>query len=228
MGGHDEVFRHLVCQRAVHANLTSMANEVQGKQRMYRTREEMEQRWIELGGKPDSSSWFRKGGITGIVNVPSSAKGRIKRKADYILRKMSAPRGQKMRTQERPGPSLKLGLVKNDPKPKIYCGRNNCPLAQNTECKNRCYIESVDYSIACKRCIDRDPTQARVYIGETSKNIYTRLQGHIGDLKRSAKNPRITQSWMANHVSESHGGHITSQTPLKIGSLQSVAHIESQ
>ena len=84
---------------------------------MYRTREEMEQRWIELGGKPDSSSWFRKGGITGIVNVPSSAKGRIKRKADYILKKMSAPRGQKMRTQERPGPSLKLGLVKNDPKP---------------------------------------------------------------------------------------------------------------
>ena len=110
-------------------------NDKDGKVRMYHNKAEIEERWDKLGGQLDKSSWFRKGGTTGVVAVPSSAHERMKRKVEKVIERVPGPFGQKVRVIERPGPSLRLMLRKNDPCPQPYCGRKKCPVGQDRECR---------------------------------------------------------------------------------------------
>ena len=79
-GEHKEVFRHLVCVRALSSVRKAKKNKRDDKGRMYRNKTEIEERWARVGGRPDRSSWFRKGGTTGVVLVPSrkELRGRLK------------------------------------------------------------------------------------------------------------------------------------------------------
>ena len=61
IGGHLEVFRHLVCVRAVSFIMEARVRDKKGKGRLYRNKKEIEERWKKLGGRPDRSRWFRKG-----------------------------------------------------------------------------------------------------------------------------------------------------------------------
>ena len=140
-----------------------------------------------------------------MVAVPSTAHERVKRKVENILERIPGPTGQKLRIIERPGPSLRLSMVKNDPCPKPYCGRSTCPIGQDRECKNNCYRENVDYTIVCRRCYGMNSgVPPRAYIGETSRPIVTRVSKHLADLKGTIKKPTKNLSWMACHVVEDH------------------------
>ena len=70
LGGHSESFRHVVCLRAMRSHLNALNNEKKGKTRMYRNRQEVEDRWRQEEGRPTRSDWFTKGGVTGVLNVP--------------------------------------------------------------------------------------------------------------------------------------------------------------
>ena len=207
LGEHEEVFRHLVCVRALSSVRKAKKNERDGKGRMYRNKTEIEERWARVGGRPDRSSWFRKGGITGVVAVPSSDNERIKRKVESVISRIPGPLGQKLRVVERPGPSLWLMVMKNDPCPQPYCGRSNCAIGQDRECRNTCYRESIDYNVVCRRCYTGGTgVPPKIYIGETSRPIFTRIAKHISDMKGSLKKRGGNLSWMARHVVEDHAG----------------------
>ena len=57
-----------------------------GTHKMYRDRTEMEARWASQGGKPDSSQWFRKGGTTGVLMVPSTKGGVLKLRVEEVMK----------------------------------------------------------------------------------------------------------------------------------------------
>ena len=119
-----------------------------------------------------------------------------------------------MRVIERPDPTPRL-MMKNDPCPQPYCGRSNCPIGQDRECSNTCYRESVDYNIVCRRCYaGRTGVPPRIYIGETSRPIFTRVSKHLADMKGSLKKNSNNMSWMAKHVREEHEGSYTEREPV--------------
>ena len=191
LGGHSQTFRHTVCVKAVQNFQTSIKNDKDGIKPMYRNRFEVEERWRMEGGRPDTSTWFRKGGITGVLRVPASKNERIKRKVENVLREVPGPSGQSIKVLERPGPSIRTSVMKNDPFPKLNCIRNNCPLTNSStdgSCKMKCYLEGANYTITCKECFDcyeegKCNILPKTYIGETHRSVYTRINGHLQDLK---------------------------------------------
>ena len=185
-------------------HIKAVENDRKGITKLYRNRKEVEDRWKVMGGRPSKGDWFRKGGITGVLNVPYSKNNRVKHSVENILRTIPGPTDQKIRVQERPGPSLRVSVVSNDPFPKDKCERVGCPLGRDGKCKNRCFKENIGYTITCRRCLDSGQPP-RIYVGETNRSIYTRFNGHLSDLKTSIKNDR-GNSWMFNHLKEAHNG----------------------
>ena len=114
--------------------------------------------------------------------------------------KIPRPTDQFLRVQERPGPSLRVTMVRNNPSPRETCGRPECPLAREGPCRERCYQENIGYSIVCKRCLSSNSNSntgnhPRIYIGESHRSIFTRFNGHLSDLKSSVKKGGGS-SWM--------------------------------
>ena len=132
---------------------------------------------------------------------------------ESVLRRIPGPTDQLLRVQERPGPSLRVTMVRNDPSPRETCGRPGCPLARDGPCRDRCYQENIGYSIVCRRCLDGNSSNSntgtsshpRIYIGESHRSIFTRFNGHLSDLKSSVKKGGGS-SWMYKHIQETHDG----------------------
>ena len=149
--------------------------------------------------------------MTGVVNVPYSKKYRVRHRVEKILEVVPGPSDQCLRVQEHPGPSLRVSMIRNDPFPREKCDRPGCPLGRDGNCNNKCYNESVGYTVVCRRCLESN-TPPRIYIGETSRSVYTRIQGHLSDLRTSARNNR-GNSWMYNRIQESHSGEYNQEDP---------------
>ena len=54
-----------------------------------------------------------------------------------------------------------------------------------------------------------------MYVGESSRSVYTRANGHYTDLKSKIKTGKRT-SWMADHIQEVHGGMHNENEPWRL------------
>ena len=113
-------------------------------------------------------------------------------------------------------------LARSNPFKRSSCGRQRCPLLLGeSKCNEDCYKESIVYLATCNRCYDAEleaglEPKPRVYIGESSRTLYTRTQQHLQDYQRacaegqrSSSNHReedSKSSWMLDHSEEIHGG----------------------
>ena len=211
-GGHTERFRQIVTIRAVENVRKSLKNNKTGTKKMFRSREEIEEFWERRGGKVDNQDWFRKGGATGVLYIPSTEGEVLKKEVERVLAREVGPRKQKLKIVERPGPSVKQQLVRNNPFQRKGCNRLDCPLGGES-CKDKCSIENIGYNISCSRCYEEDPlAPPKLYVGETSRCLYTRAKGHLGDLKGRMKGSK-TKSWMGDHVVEVHNGDWNQEHP---------------
>ena len=92
-----------------------------------------------------------------------------------------------MKVVEKPGPTITTGLIKNNPFPRLSCGREQC-LVPN--CLDRCSKENVTYVATCNTCQVRqweagiENPVLPTYIGETSRTIYIRSKQHVNDCDR--------------------------------------------
>ena len=91
--------------------------------------------------------------------------------------------------------------------------KNSMQTSKNIGCKEKCQVEGVAYVSRCKRCWEGAGEEGeKVYIGESSRSVYTREQGHYTDLKSKMKSGKGT-SWMADHIQEAHRGQWTKEAP---------------
>ena len=90
-GGHTERFRQVVTIRAVENVRKSLKNNKTGTKKMFRSREEIEEFWERRGGKVDNQDWFRKGGATGVLYIPSTEGEVLKREVERVLAREVGP-----------------------------------------------------------------------------------------------------------------------------------------
>ena len=63
------------------------------------------------------------------------------------------------------------------------------------------------------RCSEEDPlAPPKLYVGETSRCLYTRAKGHLGDLMARMKGGKANPGW-GDHVLEVHSGEWNQQHP---------------
>ena len=95
------------------------------------------------------------------------------------------------------GRTLKSEVQKSNPTATPGCEKRDCLGCSMGRGKGgKCHKDNVNYSIECLDCPEN---QRATYIGETSKNLYTRTSQHV--------NGRQDQdSFMSKHEKERHEG----------------------
>ena len=124
--------------------------------------------------------------------------------------------GVRIAVAEISGTSLKQRLQKSDPFKEKRCEKEGCLVCAEGD-GGRCRINGVTYELTCKSCND-------VYVGETSRNAYTRGLAHIASVS-APHNPQTThrdgkpvpKSTLKHHVDTVHA---TDSTPLDPTCLQ--------
>ena len=110
---------------------------------------------------------------------------------------------------EVPGTSLKRKLQKSDPFKEKRCNGEGCLVCVEGD-GGRCRVNGVTYKVTCKSCDD-------VYIGETSRNAYTRGLQHTASITapynpaRDGNKPGPT-STLRHHVDMRHAKDSTPPT----------------
>ena len=86
-----------------------------------------------------------------------------------------------MKIVEKPGMRVTAMVQDMSNFMRLSCGRQNCPLVRSgSDCYDECYCEGVVYIGECKLCI----SSKSMYIGESSRTLYTRANQHLNDFKK--------------------------------------------
>ena len=103
----------------------------------------------------------------------------------------------KIRVIERAGQSLKQALVRSNPLNKNSCKQDDCKTCQLNP-KANCKSREIVYKITCARSHEENCRKA--YIGESSRSLGERINGHISRYEKEDKN-----SMLFKHIKEKHG-----------------------
>ena len=108
-----------------------------------------------------------------------------------------------MKVVERPGPALMAGISANNPFRRQLCLREKCPYVRaGKECNESCYKQGILYTAECTLC-SKDSCQT-LYIGESSRSLYTRSNQHLGDFRRAVQGKEGASSFYKDHISDCH------------------------
>ena len=225
--GHVTSSRRTILTRVVLKYKTDLTNHVEGKKCLYRTGVERQQQKEMRGKQNQNDTWFRSGGATSTLTVPTTPGGCLADDVRKSLLQGRQPLGTKIKVIEDGGVSSRVGLVKTNQFPKDECGRGDCVLCQQRGGEghvSNCWVNNIAYEGECTRC-----PEPQVYVGETSRAAHTRIKEHIDNYRAAAASrlPALDQtsvvcgksrcvnmnkcrcnvkSWMWEHSRDHHGG----------------------
>ena len=220
--GHTTSFRKTVLKRVVERYRTELSNHLEGRKRLYRSREERERIKDANRVCSQKDTWFRAGGATSVLTVPVTPNGQLAETVRKSLLKGRQPVGTKTKVVEDGGACARNFLTRSNQFPRTKCERTDCVLCVQRggdEADTKCVRNNIGYEGMCSRC----PTKFS-YIGETSRTAYTRLKEHLSDYRAAsaARLPALptddgsrtgcgkrkvnVKSWMWEHSRDIHGG----------------------
>ena len=157
--------------------------------------------------KENKATWFRQEGATATLMVPWTPDSALAKGLRKVLESTEGPKGTKVKIVEKPGLKVTAMVQSTKNFKRLSCGRLKCPLKDSEHgCRDTCFMESVIYMGQCNLCVNTKS----IYIGETSRTIYTRANQHLNDFVRSKNrgdvDPRADEmsSWIMDHVREKH------------------------
>ena len=174
--GHTQKFREEIATSAMQAYNRIKHKDKTGEKPMYRNKDwQRKERRKEKRSK--KTQWYKKGGHDTVIFVPCTPKSELKETYERIIQRTDI----KMKVIEKRGQTLKDKLVRtNKTKEKECKDKENCLVCMKGG-NGKCRQENVTYKIECEECKD-------VYIGETSRNAYTRGREHLSQMQRKDKN----------------------------------------
>ena len=190
--GYTETFRAQVVRSALCAYDKMIEKDERGEELIYKPRE-----WRrverEEGRRKKKSDWFKgaeKEKNESVIFVPSTPRGELRRRFLESIKKA----GVKVAVAEVPGRSVKRRVQRSDPFQDDVCGdEEKCMICRHGGGRGMCRKTGVTYEVGCKMCGGR-------YIGETSRNGFTRGREHMEDImKKNKESPFVV------HSEERHG-----------------------
>ena len=149
--------------------------------------------------------WAMKDGHIAPIFVPTTPGGTLMKRMREVAEK-EAREGIRFKIVEVGGRTLKSELQRSNPTATPGCDKEDC-LGCNVERGKggKCHKNNVNYEIECHLCPEGNRP---VYIGETSRNLYTRCKEHIGseNSQRNDHNEDNESSFVRKHMETSHAG----------------------
>ena len=201
VAGYGEQYRKSVLKHALGIYDKKWKDHKEGIRPIYRQKEwKKAQRREEKRTK--KYNWATKGGHIAPIFVPTTPDGTLAK----MLRKVcdeEAKEGLKFKVLESGGVTLKSQLQKSNPTETPGCDDKECLGCSYEKGKGgKCRRNNVNYAIECQMCPEGNrPT----YIGETSRNLFTRCKEHMGN-SVSQNESAGESSFVKKHMVEFHGG----------------------
>ena len=150
-------------------------------------------------------SWGTRGGYVAPIIVPATPNGELAKRMRAVCDAEAVP-GLHFKVTERGGVSIKRQLQKSNPTGSDKCGRPDCvPCDQpgGSGGSKLCQKPNVVYEYSCQF-----PGCDAIYVGETSKNMYTRdLQHNYNYTGGPNSNTNVQKkSFIFQHQTEKHQG----------------------
>ena len=136
--------------------------------------------------------------------MPATPNGELA-KSLKVIAENEAEEGIKFRIVEYGGRTVNSQVQKSNPTATPGCDSSDCLACKDGRGKGGpCLKSNVEYELRCNQCPSTDqPADQCVYIGESSRNLYSRGKEHI-EKYRSKK--RSTDSFINKHQVEKHHG----------------------
>ena len=196
-GGYSEGYRKNVLCHALRIHDTMSREHATGVRPMFRPKDWRREERI-INKRKKKYDWSTKGGCIAPIIVPATPNGELAKVLREVAEKESEV-GLKFRVMEGGGRTVKSVVQKSNPTASPGCGYQDCMACQDGPGEGgNCLRSNVQYEVRCGTCPADTPS---VYIGETSRNFYTRGKEH----KRKSKK-KDEKSFMANHQAEKHQG----------------------
>ena len=136
-------------------------------------------------------NWSTKGGYLAPIMVPATPNGELARMLKEVAEAENEC-GIKFKIIEKGGKTIEKQLQNPNPTSSGKCGKRDCVIDNQPGGGKLCHKSNVLYEWKCQKC-------ESVYIGETSRNCYTRSKEHIGKAHEKSKD-----SFIHNHQVEKH------------------------
>ena len=193
--GYKEEYRKNVLQHALGIYDRMWMEHREGIRPIFRPKDwkKKERREIKKRKKHD---WATKGGHIAPIFVPTTPDGILAK----MMRKVAEEEAKgklRFKIVESGGVTLKSQLQKSNPTGTPGCRDRECLGCKEERGKGgNCHKNNVNYMITCQLC-------GQVYVGETSRNLYTRGKEHMGGGRSEVENESC---FVRKHMSEEHEG----------------------
>ena len=192
-GGYSEKYRENVLRNALAVYDSKLKEDVEGKVPLNRPRgyKKAERRKEKRMKK---RNWGTKGGHIAPIIVPSTPGGELARRLREVAEREAIP-GLRFKIAERGGKTVGGQLQRPNPTESPGCQKEDCQVCrQPGGGGGRCRKTNVTYKYRCKEC-------GATYVGETSRNLYTRAGEHQHKFEKNKIN-----SFLHTHQEEDHQG----------------------
>ena len=201
--GYDQSFRKEIIRNAINIYDSKVKNDLEGVQPLNRPRgyRKSERR---LEKRMKKKTWGTRGGFIAPIIVPATPNGELAARMRVVCEAEAVP-GLKFKITERGGRTLERQLQKSNPTSSDQCGRPGCgPCEQpgGNGGTKLCHRSNVVYRYSCQF-----PDCDAEYVGETSRNLYTRDSEHMYKYhggKNGGSQKLKEQSFMFNHQKDKH------------------------
>ena len=143
-------------------------------------------------------NWSTQGGYIAPIIVPATPNGELMKMLREVA-ELEKVDGMQFKILEKGGTRVKNILQKSNPLETPGCSDKQCLACSEERGKGgNCRRSNVNYSVGCQLCPQDNKS---VYLGETSRNLYTRGKEHDDKLKKEAED-----SFMHKHQANKHPG----------------------
>ena len=147
-------------------------------------------------------NWATEGGYIAPIFVPTTPGG-VLLKMMRQTAETEAKEGLKFKVMEVGGTTLRRTLQRSNPTATPGCEDAECIACKDERGRGgNCRRNNVNYEIECGLCPEG---QRPVYIGETSRNLYTRAKEHLGGEQREGTEDNES-CFVRKHMEENHRG----------------------
>ena len=200
--GYSENERLIILNSGINTYRNLKHQESSGKRPFYRDCEYKNKHEVSHLKAQKKSSWYKKGkfgssyvSVMYVEATPDDQLIKMLRKTEHDHRISDS---QRIKFVSKSGVKLVNLLQRKDPfqeNCKISC--KPCEYATSKGVLSNCHRSSVYYKAQCVNC-DKEG-KARIYHGETARNVHVRSKEHVSDL-----NHKRERSWMWKHIQSEH------------------------
>ena len=190
VAGYGERYRENVLKQALSIYDKKWKDHHEGTRPVFRPKGyKKEERKREKEKK--KKEWSRKGGGIAPIFIPATPRSELLKRVRKAAEE-TEKEGIKFTFVEMGGRTIKSELQRSNPTATPGCNLPDCICCREERGKGgQCHRNNVNYEVKCKLC-------PAVYIGETAKNLYTRMKQHHSN--------RGEDSFIRKHLEEAHPG----------------------